>query len=221
MKPQPALVYTVPDSRDEMDEYLLEHDLYRYDDLSDAADEISKPSAERPILRKNMLYANIAGNQTRDTDDEIVVPHVFVTDHLSTLGPDRKSQTAVVGALMSCGMRVHADYRELESGWYFSQVQELGFPGVGQVVASMLEIDFSAEMMEYWKLLTPGGAWLLSTSWHRGPEEARQRVQELVDGANMSFTQAGRQLTVEGYHNKNGRIRWYTKAVREVYEAGA
>ena len=211
MKPQPALVYTATISkRDEINKYLTSQRLYRYDDVQEAASEMGRPSAERPILRRNMLFAAIGGAQTPDTtDDELIAPRVFVTDHLSALGPDRLSQVAVVGALMDLGLHVHADYGEIDGNWYVGQVRAVGFPQLNLMMESLLHM----------KVEDAGESGFLSTTWSRQWGQACRRAQELVDQEGMSFTQAAPILTVEGYHNRKARVRWYPKAVHQAYKA--
>ena len=219
MNSRPALVYITEGSKTEINLYLKAQNFYWYDDVQEAASEMAKPSAERPILRKNMLFAAIGGNQTPDATDNEPVPQVFVTDHLSTLGPNRTSQAAVVGALMNCGVRVHADYHEIERGWFFDQIPTLGFPHVDPIMESLQKMTVTDEILNCWKQESPDGYWFLSTSHHRRWHKACERTEELVDQEGMSIPQAGLQLTVEGYHNKNDRVLWYPGAVREAYEA--
>lgn len=210
MKSEPALVYTTDSTRDEINKYLTSQRLYRYDDVQEGASDINRPSVERPILRRNMLFAAIGGALTPGTADDVVVaPGVFVTDHLATLGPDRISQVAVVGALMNFGLRVHADYREIDGNWYVGQVPALGFIQLDLMMQSLLRMNVE----------DAGEFGILSTTWTRGWSEAGRRAQELVDQQGMSFTQAAPILAVEGYHNRKARVRWYPKAARHAYEA--
>ena len=219
MSSQPALVYITKGSKTEINTYLKAKNFYWYDDVQEAASDMGKPSAERPILRKNMLFAAIGGNQTPDATDKEPVARVFVTDHLSTLGPDRTSQAAVVGALMNCGMRVHADFREIERGWFFDQVPTLGFSHLDPIMEFLQKMTVTDEILDCWKQESPDGYWILSTSHHRRWREACERTEELVDQEGMSIPQAVLQLTVEGYQNKSDRVLWYPEAVREAYEA--
>jgi hypothetical protein len=219
MNSQPALVYIPKGSEAEINEYLKAENLYWYDHVQETASDMARPSAERPILLKNMFFAAVGGNRTPDAADKEPVPRVFVTDHLSTLGGDRTSQAAVVGALMNCGMRVHADYREIERGWFYDQVPTIGYSHVDPIMASLQKMTVTDEILDCWKKETPDGYWILSTSHHRRWSKACDRAEELVDQEGMTIPQTALQLTVEGYHNKSDRVLWYPEAVREAYEA--
>jgi|SRR5450631_256201 hypothetical protein len=87
-KPKPALVYANPSARDDVSDYLLSHNWYRLDDLQENETDLIRPSAERPILRRVMLYASNHGaaETTLVEDDAFQSPEVFVTDDLTTLG---------------------------------------------------------------------------------------------------------------------------------------
>lgn len=203
MQHQEALVYsTTSSTRNEINDYLMSQHLYRYDDIHEEISDRNRPSAQRPILRKSMMYAAMSGAQ-------VIAPRVFVTDHLSTLGPDRISQAAVVGALLTYGLRVHADYREIEGDWYYKQIRALGFLRIDPIMRSLMSLKAEDE----------GASGVVCTSLHRWYGEAVLRVHELVDQEELSFTQSAAVLTVEGYHNRKGRVRWYPKAAHLAYKA--
>lgn len=218
MKAHPALVYGSTNSHTDLTQYLGKHDLYRWDDLIETDEDLTLPPDRRPVLRRLMLLAQVASGQSANGEPD--APRDVIVDHLATLGPDRTSQTAVIGALMACGLTVHTDYRVLGRDWYYEQVKDLGFAAFGPLQNTLLDLDtIDAEMVQRWAAMTPSGSWFLPRSLHRRKGEASQRARELVDRQAMSFTEAAKRLTVEGYPNSHGRVRWYTKAVREAYEA--
>lgn len=218
MKARPALVYGTINAQPDLTQYLSKHNLYRWDDLTEADTDFALPPVQRPVLRRLMLLAQIASGQAANGESD--APRDFIADHLASLGPDRAAQTAVVGGLMECGLTVHTDYRVLGRHWYYEQVQGLGFAAFGPLQNTLLDIEtIDADMVHRWAAMCPGGSWFLPRSMHPRKGEATQRARELVDLQALSFTEAAKRLTVEGYPNPHGRVRWYTKAVREAYEA--
>lgn len=219
MHPRPALVYTDPRNRGDVNEYLHDLGLYRYDDMQESERDLHRPVLERPILHRVMLYA--VASQSRDAlgDERGTVPAVFVADHLASLGPDRRTQAAVVGVLMHCGLQVHTDYQPLGGSWYVDQVRSTGaFPEIDALMHDLMDVlTLDEAYAQTWRDRHGGDLWVLPTALGRGWSHARVRaLQLLADGLTQNAI--AHTLSVEGYQNRHGAVRWYAKAVREAIE---
>jgi hypothetical protein len=86
MKPIPALVYADPSARDDVNEYLQSQNWYRLDDLQETETDLTRPSEERPILHRIMVYASTHGAvETQPVEDGRFVGGL---NRARTKGPD-------------------------------------------------------------------------------------------------------------------------------------
>lgn len=213
-----ALVYGTSDSQARLSAYLIEQELYRWDDAVETDVDLGLSPDLRPVLRRLLMHAQIASAMGPSDGP---APRHFVADGLTQLGPDRSSQVAVVGALMELGFIVHADYRVLGRDWYDEQVKEVGFHSFGNLQGSLLDSDrIDTGMVQKWQSAWTGPSWFIPSSRQPRKGEASARVRQLVDVEGYSFTGAARQLRAEGYPNSQGRMAWYTRNVRRAYEVG-
>jgi len=223
MKPIPALVYADPSARDDVNEYLRSQNWYRLDDLQETETDLTRPSEERPILHRIMVYASTHGAvETQPVEDgRFVSPEVFVTDDLKTLGPDMRSQVAVIGAVLACDLEVHVNFEPINHRWFYKQMRHLGGRSeISPILDAMLDVTrWDEEKSALWQQFLPDGPWFLPTSLTRGWRQARERIRVLVDEEKMSYKDVAGQVMVEGYKNKHGRFVWYEKSVRDEYKA--
>lgn len=232
MRNRPALVYAVPSARDDINEYLHEHNLYRIDDLQETDTDLTRPSDERPILRRVMLFASTAGGAESTAlvpDGDWNPPRVFVTDDLETLGLDEISQVAVIGALLASDLEVLVNYEKVDDKWFHAQVRRLGgFTKISPIMNSLLAViphdaetrERWEEASERWQQAMPGeNTWILPTSLLRGWPKSIERIRVLIEEKGIPAKEIAEQLSAEGYQNKHGRFIWYEKAVRDAYEA--
>lgn len=223
-KPKPALVYANPSARDDVSDYLLSHNWYRLDDVQENETDLTRPSEKRPILRRVMLYASMHGaaETTLVEGDAFHPPEVFVTDDLTSLGPDVCSQVAVIGAVLACDLEVHVNFEPIDQRWFHAQVRRLGgFAKISPIMEMMLDVTrWDDETSALWQQLNPDGSpWFLPTSRTRGWLQARERIRVLIEEEEMPYKEVAGQLIVEGYENKHGRFVWYEKSVRDEYKA--
>lgn len=225
---EPALVYCPEETdRADQDQYLYSRELYRYDDLPELAQDRGKAVLERPILRRLMTFTNRSGvpvetGNVRSLDHE-PLPEYLVVDHLGTLGPDATSQVAVVGAFMGAGVKVIVDYQELTKRWYFDQVKLRNSQAVYRTIAELLENPPAETCERWWQGRNPCDTWFLATTHCpvRSYDSATRRIHELVHGQGLTPTAAVRALQVAGYRNREGRVRWYPRAVQDVLKDGS
>lgn len=210
---EPALVYTPNAAQGtvaRIDQYLHANNLYRFDDVQEPVQDLALPAVERPVLRRVMLYATM-------TDP----PRLLITDHLSSLGSDKITQTAVVGALMQCGIEVFIMDKPLPPSWYQQSVQRIGFKQVGVIIEQLLDSSLiTKQILQRWDEICGGVMYFLPTSMSRNAEAARLKIKELYELDGLTYTEIATRLSVGGYQNMHDRVVWYTEAVRKAYEAG-
>ena len=219
MTSRPALVYATAAHRADVDHYLRDNHMYRWDDLTEYDAQLDLPPVQRPFLRRLLWLAEAACRQIDGGEAE--APSDVVIDDLSSLGSDRASQVAVIGALFDFDLRIHLAYAELPQRWYFDQREALKDERVDDLSRRLQELDSMYDAVAAKRPeLTRGLAWFLPSSLTRSAADTTARLQTLVGDLGLSPTQAAEQLSVEGYPNRHGRVRWYTKAARDAFEAG-
>ena len=167
MTSRPALVYATAAHRADVDHYLRDNHMYRWDDLTESDAHLDLPPDRRPDLR------------------------------------------------------IHLAYAELPQQWYFDQREALKDERVDDLSRRMQELDSMYDVVAAKRPeLTRDLAWFLPSSSTRSAADTTARLQTLMGDLGLSPTQAAEQLSVEGYPNLHGRVRWYTKAARDAFEAG-
>jgi len=217
MAPQPALVYAQPESRVDIDHYLRDRGLYRWDDVTESVEDFGRPPDQRPILRRLLWLCQAAASQAEL--GEVEVPRTVIIDRIESLADGLSSQLGVVGAMFDFDFQIDVDYKDLPQRWYFEGLERVGRTTVDEMTERMEDLDTLPAVLEQHRpelLKQPN--WFLPTSLSRGASETSARVQTLMGSLGLSATEAGQQLSVEGYRNLSGRVRWYTKAARAAFE---
>ena len=217
MGAQPALVYARAESRVDIDRYLRDHGLYRWDDITESSGDFRLPPDQRPVLRRLLWLCQIAAARAELGGAEVA--QVVIIDRVESLGDGVAAQVGVVGAMFDFDFKVVAGYKELPQRWYFEHLERIERASVDELTERMEESDtFPATLAAHRPELLEDLTWFLPTSLSRGTTETLARVQTLMGPLGLGATQAAQQLSVEGYRNLSGRVRWYTKAARDAFE---
>lgn len=218
-KLQPALVYAAAAERDETNDYLLSHGLYRWDDATETDADIARRPGTRPVLHRQLAWAENTDFEVRGLERPRAVPSVFVTDRVTSLGPDVPWQAAVVGLMLE---RVGAIQVALEGpsdlkDWFEKQTSGDGWKSVYLRMDALRQLDPTSGVLHPFQSSDPTVHWFPTTILRTWPE-ACLRARTLKDEAGQLFSAIASTLAVEGFNNRHGRVTWYPALAREAYE---
>ena len=219
-KLQPALVYATAGRRDETNDYLLSHGLYRWDDATETDVDMTRLPSARPVLHRQLAWAENTDFEVHGLERPDAVPGVFVADRLSSLGPDVAWQAAVVGLLLERVRSVKvtsAGPQDVEV-WFKNQTSGEGWKSVYGRMDALRRLDSTRGVLHPFHSSDRTVEWL-PTTFLRTWAEACLKARALKDEGGQLFGAIANILAVEGFTNRHGRVTWYPALAREAYEA--
>lgn len=219
-KLQPALVYAAPANREETNDYLLSHGLYRWDDATETDVDMARLPDARPVLHRQLAWAEGTDFEVHGLERPPGVPRVFVADRLSSLGPNVAWQAAVVGLMLERvgSVKIVCGGAEDSKEWFEEQLSGEGWKSMYPRMDTLRDLDQTDGVLLRSEA-ADGMEWL-PTTFLRTWSAACLRARTLKDEDGQLFAAMANTLAVEGYNNANDRVTWYPTLAREAYEAG-
>ena len=216
-KLRPAFAYGTSANREDLNDYLLSHGFYRWDDATETDADMALPPDRRPVLHRQLAWAEATDFEEHGMQRPSEAPHVFVADQLSSLGHDVAWQAAVVGLMLERVGSVHilnSTDGDPET-WFKSQLSNEGWKPVYRRMDALRDLDQAKGVLPDGELVDV--QWLPSSTiriWSTACDRARALRDE-----GQPFAAIANTLAVEGYANRHDRVTWYPMLAREACEA--
>jgi hypothetical protein len=217
-KLRPALAYTAPSDREGADDYVVSHGFFRWDDSTETEDDLGRTPDERPVLCRQLAWAEATDAEAVGLKRRPQVPGVFIVESLEILGLDMPWRAAVVGLMLERvgSVKVIADSELDVKSWFERQMSGDGWKSIYPRMDRLRDVDqvrgalgphAPSEIMHW-----------LPTSAVRDWSQACEQARALRDEGGKSFGAIADALAAAGYKNRNDRVTWYPELARKAYE---